>query len=333
MFRFLIVPGMSATQPLSAFSVSPALESAASMAATESAADPTAELKQPASRWLIVGVVAALVALFAPTFARLLAIWSEDPDYSHGFVVIPASLYFAYVAWQRAQEQGKPLELAADARWQGGLSILLGVVLHWAALLFDVLIVDVLALIVVLRGVLKLVAGRRINEVFAFPALFLLFMAPLPPPVHQAVAIFMQQTVAAASTLVLDLSGVPVHREGYLIHLPRGYLMEVGEACSGLRSMIAIIALAVALGFMTNGPKWYRWTLGLMALPIAGLANCIRIVLTGVILMNLGREYAEGLFHQLEGAVLIALAALMLMGLSYCLLQCSAPAAKPEAAK
>ena len=328
------MPGMSATQPSpSAFSVSPALESAASMAAAESAADAVAELKRPASRWLVASVVAALVALFAPTFARLLAIWSEDPDYSHGFVVIPASLYFAYVAWQRAQERGETLHLAGDARWQGGLSILLGVVLHWAALLFDVLVVDVLAFIFVLRGVLKLVAGRRINEVFSFPALFLLFMAPLPPPVHQGVAIFMQQTVAAASTLVLDLCGVPVHREGYLIHLPRGYLMEVGEACSGLRSMIAIIALAVALGFMTNGPKWYRWTLGLMALPIAGLANCIRIVLTGVILMNLGREYAEGLFHQLEGAVLIALAALMLMGLSYFLLQWSTPPAKPEASQ
>lgn len=324
---------MSATPLPTASSVSPALDSAGAAPLMGSAADAAVELRRPGARWLVVGVLAALGALFAPTFARLLAVWSEDPDYSHGFVVIPASLYFAYVAWQRAEEQGKPLALAGDARWQGGLSILLGVGLHWAALLFDVLIVDVLALIVVLRGVLKLVAGRRINEVFAFPAMFLLFMAPLPPPVHQAVAIFMQQTVAAASTMVLDLSGVPVHREGYLIHLPRGYLMEVGEACSGLRSMIAIIALAVALGFLINGPKWHRWTLGLMAMPIAGLANCIRIVLTGVILMNLGREYAEGLFHQLEGAVLIALAALMLIGLAYCLLQWSAPPVKPEASK
>lgn len=258
--------------------------------------------------------IVSIIAIYIPTLLRLTKVWYEDPDYSHGFLVIPASLFFCGIAWQRLAEGG-PLPAVERGVMGGMLQIVLGVVLHWIALLIGLLILDVLSLVCVVRGVLKLVVGNAINDAFAFPALFLLFMAPLPPQVHQGVAIVMQQLVALVSTTVLEACGVPVFREGYLIHLP-DYTMEVGEACSGLRSMIAILALGVAMGFLLNGPSWYRWTLGLVALPIAGIANCIRVVMTGAILMTLGPKYAEDMFHTMEGLVIVILAALMLVGVA-----------------
>jgi exosortase len=280
---------------------------------------PSAVAGGKTTQLLILGILAAvgIALLFAPSFVRLAQIWTDDPDYSHGFLVIPASLFFCGIAWQRLKAQG-PITFGGGGIALGVSEILLGVMLHWGAMLFDVLLVDVLALICVIRGTVSLIAGPQVNGAFAFPALFLVFMAPLPPTVHGAIAIFMQQTVAIVSTFVLDLFNVPVFREGYLIHLPGlGAPMEVGEACSGIRSMIAILALAVAIGFLANGSRFYCVTLTALALPIAGLANCIRVILTGVILMTLGREYAEGLAHALEGMVIVALAAAILVAVAW----------------
>ncbi len=272
----------------------------------------------PAWLWALAAVAAGVVlAMFAPTFQRLLHLWNIDPDYSHGYLVGPASIFFAAIAWQRFQEQGSTaLSATSGSVIYGVLEILFGVALHLLGLLFGVLLVDVLALICVLRGSLLLIAGPAWNKAFAFPILFLIFMAPLPPQAHQALAIFMQQTVASVSSLILNACGVDTYREGYFMHIP-GYVMTVGEACSGLRSMMAILALAVAIGFMVNGSRFFSWTLTALALPVAGLANCLRVVLTGLIMLYIGREYAEDMYHTLEGVVMSAVAAGLLVAVAF----------------
>lgn len=265
--------------------------------------------------WL--AVAGCLAALYFPSFIPLVETWWKNPDYSHGFLVIPASLYFANIAWQRSVANHEPT--LAHTRTEiatGVVEILLGFVLHLVSLGFNVLILDVLSLICMVRGAILLIGGATYYRAFAFPVLFLIFLAPLPPVMHQWLALFMQQSVALASTLVLDLLGVPVYREGYLMQVP-GYTMEVGAACSGLRSMTAILALAVAIGFLMNGSRWYAWTLALLALPIAGLANCVRVIVTGLIMINLGREYADGVYHQLEGMVLEVVAAVILVAVAF----------------
>lgn len=260
---------------------------------------------------------AAVVAMFIPTFVRLQSVWYIDPDYSHGYIVFPACLFFAGIAWQRFQEQGN-LQLAATRQSvvTGVLEILLGVGLHLVALLFGVLLADVLALIFVLRGGLLVLAGPAWNKAFTFPIMFLIFMAPLPARAHQGLAIFMQQSVAAISTNILNACGVDTYREGYFMHIP-GFIMTVGEACSGLRSMMAILALGAAIGFMANGSRFYSWTVIAMALPIAAITNCLRVVLTGLIMLYIGREYAEDTYHTMEGAVMSGVAAALLVAFAY----------------
>jgi exosortase len=282
-----------------------------------------------ATRCLWGTMAAAIALLYLPTLLRLYPIWNEDPDYSHGFLVLPASLGFAYICAQRLQARAWSFDSTTGTAVMACVEIVIGLFLHVVGYLFDVSVVDVLSLVCVVRGSLLLVAGPQVNAAFAFPAMFLLFMAPLPPVVHQGLAIFMQQTVAAVSTFTLDVFNVPVYRTGYIMHLPQGYVMEVGEACSGLRSMIAIVALSVALGFLMNGPRWYRWTLALLALPVAGLTNCLRVVLTGVILMNLGKPWADGIFHTLEGMVIVMLAAAIQLAISYGLLRMDTRTANP----
>jgi exosortase len=290
----------------------------------------------PATVVAFLAVIAAAIAIIAwPTLIKLVHVWNVDPDYSHGFLVIPASLVFCGVAWNRWQAQRQTQVKASPAPRSGGLvtggaEIVLGLLLHWVGLLFDVPLVDVVGLICLLRGTVLLVAGEEFNRAMAFPVLFLIFMAPLPPSMQQSIALFMQQMVAIVSAGILDLFNMRVFREGYIIHLAHegaGTLrMEVGEACSGMRSMTALLALSLAIAFLLNGSRGYWWLLALCGLSAAIVANIIRVVMCAPIMVFLGKQYAEGTYHQAHGLVLEGAAAVVLVIVAFALLKFTSPA-------
>lgn len=266
-------------------------------------------------RDLVLVLPAAIAAvLYAETSVRLAEVWETDPTYSHGFVVPGISLAFAVLAWNR---YGSPVrsDVSRGAFWTGTLEVALGLALHAVAWFASFLLLDVLSLIFVVRGTLMALGGREANRGFGFAALFLIFMAPLPSAWYQPLAIAMQQLVSAISTQFLELCGAAVYREGYMIHLP-GYTMEVGEACSGLRQLMAVFALSVAIGYFSGRKAPYRWALALLSFPIAIAANCVRVMLTGVIMMLFGAKWAEGVFHTLEGLVIVGLAAVLVVAVA-----------------
>jgi len=131
-----------------------------------------------------------------------------------------------------------------------------------------------------------------------------------------AAALTMQHFVSIVSTACLDLLGIAAYRQGYFIHLA-GYSMEVGEACSGLRGIMLMLAVSVALGELFQSRLAGRAMLLLLALPMAIAANCLRVTLSGVIMVFFGRRWAEGVFHTLEGlaTTLIAAGALFVVAL------------------
>ena len=263
-------------------------------------------------------VVAALLAaggLYVQTFRDLIEVWNNDPNYSHGFVVPFMALAFAALAWKT---HGPPVRRQATlgAAAVGVGEIVFGLLLHVAAWFRAVLLFDVLSMIFILRGLLLVLGGKEINRAYGFSVLFLVFMAPLPMAWYQPLAIEMQHFVSVISSAMLDMCGIPAYREGYFIHVP-GYTMEVAEACSGLRQLTAVLALGVAIGHLSGRRTWFRWTLGLLSLPVAVGANCIRVTLSGVIMMLFGREWAEGVFHTLEGLVIVALAAGLIVALAW----------------
>ena len=198
----------------------------------------------------------------------------------------------------------------------GALLIGFGLVVHVCMWFMKNLFLDVLSLIIVLRGMVVMWGGMEAARIFNFSILFLIFMAPLPIPWYQPVAIFMQQLVSHVSTATLKLCGMPAYQEGYYIYLP-GYTMAVAEACSGLRQLFAILALGVVVGHLSGRGPRFRWIVGLAAIPIAVLANCFRVVCSGFILMAFGPKWAEGFFHVVEGLVIIAISAGLLIALAW----------------
>ena len=150
----------------------------------------------------------------------------------------------------------------------------------------------------------------------SFATLFLIFMAPLPMSWYLPMAQSMQSLAAIVSEKLLMIAGVPVFREGYILQLPE-FTMEVGAACSGLRSLMTVIALAAVISFFgTDRSRWYRWAIVIVSPLVAVAANCIRVVLTGFIAIAIDPKFAQGVYHEAGGMVMVGISALLIVGIA-----------------
>jgi exosortase len=265
--------------------------------------------------WWRVGSLACaflvmLGGIYAGILTELVRDWWDDANYSHGFLV---PLFSGYLVWQRQDELQR---LRAKGSWLG-LIILLGGI--GALILGDIGAEHFLtksSFIIVIAGLILFHLGADIFRVLSFPLAYLFFMIPLPALVFNAVAFPLQGLAAQNATWVLDLLGVPVLRDGNVIHLSH-ITLGVTEACSGIRSLISLIALAVAWAYWTLPGVWPRLVLVSAAVPITIVANAIRVVLTGLIGQRFGVEHAQGFFHVFEGWVIFLVAFVGLLGVSW----------------
>ena len=169
------------------------------------------------------------------------------------------------------------------------------------------------SLIVVLAGLVLLVLGREFLRVLMFPIVFLLFMVPLPAIVVNAVSFPLQLFAAKTATFCLFNFGIPVLREGNVIVLS-GMTLEVAEACSGIRSLQALLALGTVYAYFSQRVMWKQWALVLLSIPIAIVANAFRVSGTGVLAHYFGIEAAEGFYHTFSGWLIFVIAFVMLLG-------------------
>jgi len=240
-------------------------------------------------------VIAGLVAaLYGPLLTQMVVQWWRDPDYSHGFVV---PLFVGYVVYQRRHELRQvPLEPS-----NLGFPVMLGaIVLFLAGTLGAELFVSRSSLLFLLGGMILFFAGWKMLRAVAFPLVFLVLMIPLPALIYNQVTFPLQLLASRLASNSLELFGVPVLREGNVLVLPN-YSLEVVEACSGIRSLMSLIALAVAYGYFVERRLWARITLVVLMLPIAVASNALRVVGAGVVTYFWGPQYAEGFFHFFQG--------------------------------
>jgi exosortase len=149
----------------------------------------------------------------------------------------------------------------------------------------------------------------------SFPLGFRVLMIPFPAIIYNKITFPLQLLASRWASSFLEMVGVPVLRDGNVLVLSN-YSLEVVEACSGIRSLMSLIALAVAYGYLVEPRRWVRVILVLLMIPIALFTNAIRITGAGVLAHRFGATAAEGFLHEFSGWV-IFLAALLLMFLSH----------------
>jgi len=243
----------------------------------------------------------AILWMYGGILSSLVRQWASDDNYSHGFFVVPLALYFAWE--RRADLKAAPLKPSIA----GVVLVAISLAILIAGLLGAELFLTRISLLGVLAGAVLYVWGRRHLRILAFPLAFLALMIPLPAIIFNQIAFPLQLLASRAGELVIGLAGIPVVREGNVLQLPSRTL-EVAEACSGIRSLVSLIMLAVVLGHFTERRIGRRLLLALAAVPIAILANAARVAGTGLMSELVSPEAAEGFLHTFSGWLLFVVA-------------------------
>ncbi len=257
--------------------------------------------------WLKMGpVAAAALLLYSPMLVKLVSDWYHNSDNSHGFFIPPLA---AYVAWRKGREPGSPEGRPSNG---GMLIALVAVALLFVGSLGAELFLTRFSLVVMLSALVVFFYGWRWLRQMAFPLAMLLLMIPIPRIIFNQVLFDLQLTATRLASSCLSSVGVPVLREGNMIFLANNVTLEVAEACSGIRSVMALLALAVTYGYFLERRSSIRWILLLATVPIAVLANGLRIAGTGLLTFSIGEEAAEGFFHTFSGWLVFVYAVLVL---------------------
>ena len=234
--------------------------------------------------------------------------WYNDPNYSHGFIVPIIAGYFIY-------ERREELMSAESAPASLGMVIILVGLLQLCVgyLAFELYTMRS-SLIVLLAGLILFFFGMKVFRIQLLPVLYLFFMVPLPYIVYDSIAFPLKQLVAKYSVEALQLMGVIIIREGNILILPETTL-EVADACSGIRSLVSLLALAAAFALITQKGTMKRVIMIIAAIPIAILTNGVRVMGTGILAQYWGAKAAEGFFHEFAGLAVFAVALMLLAGL------------------
>ncbi|CAN5669080.1 exosortase [soil metagenome] len=257
--------------------------------------------------WFVVATVLAAIGLvYWGTLSSLVRQWASDDNYSHGFFVLPLALYFG---WERRRAL-----LAAQPRpgIAGALVIALSLGVWLAGTFGAELFLTRVSLLGVIAGTIWFLWGSQHLRILAFPLLFLLLMVPIPAIIFNQLAFPLQLFASQVGEQVISAAGIPVLRDGNILRLPSRTL-EVAEACSGIRSLVSLIMLAVVLGYFTERRTWPRILIAISAVPIAILANAARVAGTGLAAEWVSPKAADGFFHTFSGwlVFVVAFAGLM----------------------
>jgi exosortase len=230
--------------------------------------------------------------------------WSQEPDYSHGFIVPPVA---AVLLWLR---RDRFPGLAQGPSWAGLWLITASSAMRVLAAWGNVDALDAWSVPLWLAGVVWLVWGWHVCWWSAPALVFLVFAAPLPFRAEGALSVPLQHIATVLSTYALQCLGAPAISEGNVILLGSHHL-EVEQACAGLRIFVGTGALAYACAVVAGRTWWEKLLLLLAAIPAAVLANAMRIVITGILYQSVSTETGRWFAHDVAGWAMSLVAAAM----------------------
>ncbi len=259
--------------------------------------------------YLVLAFIGIIGIFYYNTFGWLVGSWQNNIYYSHGFLVPFIS---GYIIWNMRKE----LAGIEKRQSQAGLALFTGgILLQGIGIMWTVRFLSGLSLVVTISGIILFIYGWEFMKKIMFPVLFLFFMIPVPfvdmiaPPL---------QTVSAIGTGNLAyLFGIPVQREGLILHTTAG-AFEVALPCSGLRSVISLLTIGVIFAFILEGGILMKLIVIASSIPLALAGNIIRITSVLAIANKYGTQVAMNYFEGLSNLVLFSVALLGLFMVGRC---------------
>jgi exosortase len=286
-----------------------------SMQTQSSSSDTSREYRwmdMPATVWIqIFTITAAFIGFFGQDIWGTIHRWSTDASWSHGFLIPLFSLYFLNQKKTQILEQEK-----FDPNWIFGLVLFI-----FCLLLYPLNIVQFkfgygrpVLMIATLIAMLFFLGGWKLLRYTWLPAGYLFFSIPLPERLYAQITIPLRKLAAEVSAAILNIlpelkasvSGVVID----VIYKGKALspALDVAEACSGMRLLMAFVALGVAMAYLHERPVWQRLVLLASTIPIAILCNVVRVTVTGLIYVLWDPRYAQGVYHDTLGLLMLPLA-------------------------
>lgn len=255
--------------------------------------------------WQAAAIVALLLWMYGPTLSHLALQWWTDANFSHGFFV---PLFSAFVLWR---DRSRLQAIRLEPSWWGVALLVCGLGLLILGQMGAEIFLARASLLIVLGGLVGLFLGWNFFRAILFPWALLFLMIPIPAIVFNQITFPLQILASKVASTMLPWMGVPVLREGNVIILPN-MALEVAEACSGIRSLMSLLTLAVIYGYLAERNNKVRVALALASIPIAVAANSLRIVGTGLLVQYWDPTKAQGFFHEFSGWLIFVISLIML---------------------
>ena len=263
----------------------------------------------PDSTLLAFGVLFVFILLlYWPVFVGLAGQWWSDPNWSHGFLV---PVFSAFVLWRERRRWRKAIGAGSVAGLAG---VALAILLLFAGRLGAELFTTRFSFILLLASLAVYFGGCSLVRAVRFPLAYLLLMIPWPGVIYAQVTLPLEFLASRWAAWGLGAAGIPVLREGNLLVLAN-YTIEVARACSGIRSLVSLLTIAIAYGYLAERRLPVRAVLAAAMVPIAVLSNAFRIFGAGVLTAEISPRLARGFFHEFSGWLIFVTATLLLVAL------------------
>jgi exosortase len=264
--------------------------------------DETSDYQESTADPLRAGCFILLAGLYVPTFYRLFSYGWRQSDYTHGPLIL---LVFLWLIWQKRTL----FTLPADAGRQPWFiaTLLFGLILYSFGVISRFVMYEAGSLIPVLLGTTGFLYGRTALRLLLFPAAFLIFLVPPSLFFIDFVTSPLKMLVATTATPLLAIFGYPVSRDGVILFIG-DYSIIIGDACSGLRSLVSLMAVGALYVYLQKITTAKKGILFLSIIPISVAANILRLILLCLITYHFGDSAGQGFFHYFSGFFLFIVA-------------------------
>ena len=283
--------------------------------------------------WRGLAISFAVVFAYATVLVKLGRDWWNDENYSHGLLI---PFIIGYILWTQREKLAR-VQVNSSVLW-GGAAILCALFALWAGVAGAELYTQRLSLVLLLAGITVYFWGFTLLRLVLVPLSLLFLALPIPAIIFNKIAFPLQLFASRCAVWSMSVLGIPVLRQGNIIELkPLNSFdtkkLEVVEACSGIRSLMTLVTLAVVFAYFTHTPSdqspktggrfgwlksyWFWRALIIVgsAVPIAILTNAFRVSGTGVLAHYYGTAVADGFFHSFSGWAIYIVAFILLFGI------------------
>lgn len=252
------------------------------------------------------GTYLLLLITYIPTFYKLSSSGWKLADYSHGPLILIA---FLWLLWTKRDAFTMPL---TERVHPFALSLLITGLLFYAfGSVQRLIILEAFSLIPVLIGTTGFLFGRDAVKKVLFPALFLIFLVPPPLFLVDMATSPLKLLVARVTEIILKMAGYLVSRNGVILFVG-DYNIVVGDACSGVRSLVSLMSVGALYVYLISASNLKRVLMFLSIIPISIFANIVRLLLLALITYHFGEAAGQGFFHDFSGILVFVMSLLSL---------------------